>query len=137
MGKRAFPQTCFVAGCLDWATIVRNGRVICDAGVSELISRGTEHLVVRVHDTVTEQAVAVLERHGHTLTRAAGPRGTDELRMPAPRPHPHAPEVLRLLTAQDVYPRELLVESVSLEDIYVAAVRAADAAAKDGSFDRC
>ncbi|CAM5740622.1 ABC transporter ATP-binding protein [Streptomyces microflavus] len=119
----------------DWVTIVRNGRVICDAGVSELISRGTEHLVVRVHDTVTEQAVAVLERHGHTLTRAAGPRGTDELRMPAPRPHPHAPEVLRLLTAQNVYPRELLVESVSLEDIYVAAVRAADAAAEDGPFD--
>ncbi|MFF5769146.1 ABC transporter ATP-binding protein [Streptomyces californicus] len=121
----------------DWVTIVRHGRVICDAGISELIARGTEHLVVRVHDTVTEQAVAVLERHGHAPTRVAGPRGTEELRMAVPRqPSPPSPEVLRLLTAQDVYPRELLVEAASLEDIYVAAVRAADAAAKDGPLER-
>lgn len=119
----------------DWVIIVRNGRVICDAGVSELISRG---------DRVPGGAGA---RHGHRAgrrrtgtvrphpTRAAGPRGTDELRIPARRPHLHAPEVLRLLTAQDVYPRELLGGRLPGGHLRRGAVRAAEAAAEDGPFE--
>ncbi|MFI1286011.1 ABC transporter ATP-binding protein [Streptomyces sp. NPDC020858] len=126
----------------DWVTIVRNGRVICDASVPELLSQGTSRLVVRVHDAVTAQSV--LAGHGYTAVPATGPAGT-ELQVAAvdgshggdgghgshgQGGHDRADgaEVLKLLTDRAVYPRELLVESASLEDIYVTAVRAADAA---------
>ncbi|MFD6969927.1 ABC transporter ATP-binding protein [Streptomyces sp. NPDC059979] len=126
----------------DWVTIVRNGRVICDASVPELLSQGTSRLVVRVHDAVTAQSV--LAGHGYTAVPATGPAGT-ELQIAAldggHGPHgshgshgqgghdrADGAEVLKLLTDRAVYPRELLVESASLEDIYVTAVRAADAA---------
>ncbi|NXY94902.1 ABC transporter ATP-binding protein [Streptomyces sp. BR123] len=121
----------------DWVTIVRNGRVICDASVPELLSQGTSRLVVRVHDAVTAQSV--LAGHGYTAVPATGPTGP-ELQVASPVSDPKrsedpdgpdtadGSEVLRLLTDRAVYPRELLIESASLEDVYVAAVRAADAA---------
>lgn len=112
----------------DWVTIVRNGRVICDASVPELLARGTSRLVVRVHDAVT--ARSVLTDHGYTAVPAVGPAGAElQVEPLATGPTPSdGSDVLRLLTDRDVYPRELVVESASLEDIYVAAVRAADAA---------
>ncbi|MGW0395929.1 ABC transporter ATP-binding protein [Streptomyces sp. NPDC003042] len=124
----------------DWVTIVRNGRVICDASVPELLSQGTSRLVVRVHDAVTAQSV--LADHGYSAVSAVGPTGAElqvESRLAeradragssgsAGHDRADGSEVLRLLTDRSVYPRELLVESASLEDIYVAAIRAADAA---------
>ncbi|WP_328740172.1 ABC transporter ATP-binding protein [Streptomyces erythrochromogenes] len=112
----------------DWVTIVRNGRVICDASVPELLGRGTSRLVVRVHDAATAQSV--LAEHGYEAVAAVGTTGAELQVEPSPgRPTPSdGSDVLRLLTDRAVYPRELIVESASLEDIYVAAVRAADAA---------
>ncbi|MFG2732758.1 hypothetical protein [Streptomyces canus] len=126
----------------DWVTIVRNGRVICDASIPELLSQGTSRLVVRVHDAVTAQSV--LADHGYAAVPADGPAGAELQVESPPRADGTGPcgsaassagsgaadgaEVLRLLTDRAVYPRELIVESASLEDIYVAAVRAADAA---------
>lgn len=62
----------------DWVTIVRNGRVICDASVPELLSQGTSRLVVRVHDAVTAQSV--LAGHGYTAVPATGPASTRNCR---------------------------------------------------------
>ncbi|MFK0096741.1 ABC transporter ATP-binding protein [Streptomyces sp. NPDC091040] len=99
----------------DWVTIVRHGRVICDSGIPELLARHSGHLVVRLADVAS--ARTVLERHGHTVVEESGTAG---LRVTTCT---DGAEALRLLTAQGVYPDEVVLDAASLEDIYVTAIR--------------
>ncbi|MFD4141926.1 ABC transporter ATP-binding protein [Streptomyces sp. NPDC058572] len=108
----------------DRVTIVRHGRVICDESVRELLGRTAPSTVVRIRDEQDrDTARAALESQGHTVTPDAGPQGTG-LRVASAAGA--GADVLRLLAAHGVYPDELHVESPSLEDLYITAIRAED-----------
>ncbi|MEU0662991.1 ABC transporter ATP-binding protein [Streptomyces lavendulocolor] len=108
----------------DRVTIVRHGTVIRDGPVGELLDRGTVHTVVRVEDVTA--ARSVLERAGLAVTAAVGPQGP-ELHVGATAADP-GPALLKVLAEHGLYPQELRLRQASLEDVYINAIREADAA---------
>ncbi|MFE5332438.1 ATP-binding cassette domain-containing protein [Embleya sp. NPDC056575] len=106
----------------DRVTIVRDGRCIADADLTDLLAEGGPRLVLRVDDP--GNARAALLGHGYHTTTRTGPRGT-ELRLDATA---QGPDILKILTSQGIYPHEMSQESPDLEDVYVAAIRAATTA---------
>ncbi|QGV78838.1 ABC transporter ATP-binding protein [Streptomyces ficellus] len=107
----------------DRVTIVRHGKVICDAPVSELLDRGAVRTVVRIQDV--SAARSVLESAGLTVTVAAGPHGSELHVDGAPG---RDAGLVKLLAEHRLYPEELRVRQASLEDVYITAIRKADAA---------
>jgi ABC-2 type transport system ATP-binding protein len=107
----------------DHVTIVRHGRVISEGELSRLVDGTPDGIVLRLTgpQAVRDTARAVLATRGMRVRPGDDPA---ELRVDTGE---RAPAVLRILAEHDIYPDEVHHRSASLEDVYIGAIRAADA----------
>ncbi|MCP9988841.1 ATP-binding cassette domain-containing protein [Streptomyces sudanensis] len=110
----------------DHVTIVRHGRVITEGELSRLVGGASDHVVLRLPGpaSLRDTARAVLTGRGIRVGTVDGSRDPAELRVETGE---RVPAVLRILAEHDIYPDGIHHRSASLEDVYIRAIRAADA----------
>ncbi|WP_432088598.1 ABC transporter ATP-binding protein [Streptomyces sp. bgisy095] len=109
----------------DHVTIVRHGRVIHEGELARLVDGTPDRLVLRLpgSERLRDTARELLVGQGIGVSPPTGTGDPAELLIDGGE---RAPEVLRILARNDVYPDEVHYRSSSLEEAYIRAIRAAD-----------